>query len=71
MYVTARESRLYACVDSKTAGEKFCWGPQCLAWRWHPDVKSKDIPDSPAWETQHGFCGKAGAPVSKAEMPVR
>jgi hypothetical protein len=71
MFVTARESRLYDCVDSKTPGEKLCFGPQCLAWRWRKGVASSDILDSPAWEKQHGYCGKAGVPASDAKMPPR
>jgi len=61
-YVTPEEAEKMRC-QMKMNGEKlpFCYGPNCMAWRWKPEkeaVKTKDaFYFKDVYSTTHGYCG--------------
>ena len=56
-YVTPEEADKKYCVKNL---EFYCFGPQCMAWRWKPTHRQAEWPTTQTvteYSTTHGYCG--------------
>ena len=65
--VKARTNMLCPTAMGGKEEQQFCWGTECMAWRWfetrRPSANSSHRMEEIPLDEREGFCGMAGRPA--------